>query len=462
MPISDVPLAVADHQARAPGYRLYRDYDRGKHLYPYATPAFKAKFDWLLRQARANKCHMVVRNFADRVSLSAWSGSGAKRADEVAEQIGLRKVLNLATKESWRTGDAYVLAWPGRDGVVKAHYHRADTAGFKLSEDDPDAADWFYKIWVDAAGYGRVSVYYPDRLERYVTRQVIRQQGTTSVVWPEDVSAYQAVTDEDGEVIVYGTQGVPDFGGRIPWIHMPLEPEEQGGHGRSVLTDVVPLQDGLNHTLAALIVGVEQFGAPLRALMNHQPQVLIDPKTGKPTEEVLRFDETRNKIFGVRGPGPFTQLNPPDSTNLLRVLEWFSSEIANEVGIPVSDISPDLGNIPSGTALRVLAAHRTAAVNDYTETITPAVSGLMWLLGVEDAWPTWADPAPTDEKERWEIAVQQQDAGVSFQEAMRGMGKDQADIDRILAEKAAEGANVGRLAVEAFRQGQDPAAILRG
>ncbi|HLR97625.1 MAG TPA: hypothetical protein VK053_24100, partial [Jiangellaceae bacterium] len=79
-----------------------------------------------------------------------------------------------------------------------------------------------------------------------------------------------------------------------------------------------------------------------------------------------------------------------------------------------------------------------------------------------DAWPTWVDPAPTDEKERWEIAVQQQDAGVSFQEAMRGMGKDQADIDRILTEKAGEAANVGRVAVEAFRQGQDPAAALRG
>src|SRR5690625_6216164 len=71
-------------------------YEPIKHLYPYASPAFKAKFDWLLRQARANKCHMVVRNFTDRVRLSAWSGSGAKRADEIAEQVGLdRKSTRL-------------------------------------------------------------------------------------------------------------------------------------------------------------------------------------------------------------------------------------------------------------------------------------------------------------------------------------------------------------------------------
>lgn len=463
MPLSDVPLAVADHTERAGQYVLFRDYYHGRHQHPYATTAFRQKYDWLLKQARANKCHMVVRNFADRVSLSAWSGAGAKRADAVAEQVGLRKVLNLATKEAWRAGDAYVLAWPGKDGTVKAHYHRADAAGFKLSEGDPDAADWFYKIWVASDGVGRVNLYYPDRVERYATRHAIRQQGTTSVMWPQDEQGYAPYdADAEGDTITYGTQGVPSFDGRIPWVHMPLEPEEQGGYGRSVLTDVVPLQDGLNHTLASLIVGVEQFGAPLRYLLNYAPNTYIDPNTGKPTEEALRFDETRNRIFGVKGAGPFGQLDPPDSSNLLAVLEWFSAEIANEVGIPVSDISPDLGNIPSGTALRVLAAARTASVNDFTETITPAVGGLMHLLGVPDTWPTWVDPAPTDEKERWEIAVQQQDAGVSFQEAMRGMGKDEADIDRMIAEKAAEGANVGRVAVEAFRQGQDPAAALRG
>lgn len=463
MPISDVPLAVADHQERADDYVLFRDYYHGKHLHPYATEAFRDKYDWLLHQARANKCHMVVRNFTDRVSLSAWSGAGAKRADAVAETTGLLKVLNLATREAWRAGDAYVLAWPGRDGTVKPHYHRADAAGFKLSDDDPDAADWFYKIWVAAGGHGRVNMYYEDRVERFVTTHPVHTSQTGETAWPVDANGYQPVTnDADGDTITYGTQNVPSFDGRIPWVHLPLEPDEQGGHGRSILTDVVPLQDGLNHTLASMIVGVEQFGEPLRALMNYAPNKWIDPHTGEATEEALRFDQTRNRIFGVKGPGPLTQLDPPDSTNLLKVLEWFSAEIANEVGIPVSDISPDLGNIPSGTALRVLAAARTSSITNYTETITPQVHGLMHVLGVPDAFPTWTDPSPTDEKERWEIAIVQQDAGVSFRESMRAMGKDDADITRMLEESAEDSSIAGQVAMEAFRQGRDPAAVIRG
>jgi hypothetical protein len=461
MPVSDVLLAVDDHTTRAATYALYRDYEAGKHSYPYASPAFERKFRWVLKQARANKCPTVISNFTDRVTLASWSGAGAQRAGELAEQLGLGRVLNLAVKEAWQEGDAYVLGWPGRNGQVKPWYHRADQAGFMPAEDDPDEAEWVYKLWVDRAGFGRVNIYYPDRVERSVTRQVIQHQGVTSVMWPTDEGGYKPYDgDRDGDTITYTSVGLPT--GQAPWVHLPLDPNTQGGHGTSILRDVIPLQDGLNHTLAAMILGVEQYGAPLRALMNYQPNTYIDSATGKPTEEALRFDETRNRIFGVKGEGPLVQLDPPDSSNLIRVLEWFSREIANEVGVPVSDIAPDLGNVPSGTALRVLAARRTAAVVDFTDTITPKVSTLMGLLGVPDAWPTWADPAPTDEAERLESAEARANLGYPLSENLRELGKDTDDIDRILAAAAAEQANIGQFAVEAFRAGQDPARVVRG
>lgn len=459
---TDVLLAVADHTSRADTYALYRDYEAGRHRFPYASEAFREKFRWVLEHARANKCPTVITNFSDRVALTSWAGTDAKTANEIAENTGLRQVINLAVKEAWQEGDAYVLAWPGRDRTIKPWYHRADQAGFMLSEDDPGVADWFYKIWTTREGYGRVNVYYADRVERWVTTQKVHMGGGL-VQWPDREHAfvpYQGREGDGGPVITYASVGMPT--GLVPWVHLPLDPDTQGGHGTSVLRDVVPLQDGMNHALSALVLGVEQYGAPLRALMNYQPNTYIDPNTGKPTEEALRFDETRNRIFGVKGPGPLQQLEAPDSGNLLQVLAWFSAEIANEVGVPVSDIAPDLGNVPSGASLRVLAARRTSAVVDFTDTITPPVSGLMRLLGANDARPEWADPAPMDDTERLQVAQQKVDLGYPLAEVLPSLGEDPDDITRILDGAAQEQASAGRAAVEAYRRGQDAAAALRG
>lgn len=460
MPIADVITAVKDHKARAKTVSLYRDYDKGNHRYPFASDAFKKDYLWVLQNARENMCPAVIRSFTDLVAIQAWAGAGAKDAAKVAEDLRLTRVINLGVREAHRTGDSYVLAWPNSQGVVRPWYHRADQVAYKVSDDDPDEFDWLAKLWVIESGTdigkGRVNVYYADRVERWITQGKVQQDENTAADWPTGDTSYQPFTGEDGgETIRH------EFG-RVPWTHLAFDADTQGGHGRSVLRDVVPLQDGLNKSLADLIVGSESFARPLRALMNYQPEVSIDPNTGKAVQEKLEFDPTKQSILGVRGNGPLTQLDPPDATKLTAVQEAFAQKIARVVGIPPTDILPDLGNVPSGASLRVLAGRRTNAVRDFEQDNTAAIVRLMALLGVEDAVPEWVDPAPMDGTEEIEIAQSKRDLGYPLAEVLPDLGETPPDIQRIVNGATAEEANIGRVAAAAFRAGQDPAATLEG
>lgn len=452
MPVADVLTAVTDHIKRAGRYDLYRDYENGDHKYPYASDAYRKKFGWIVKQARLNACYTVRSNFTDLIQVQAWSGKGAEQAAALADAVDLDMVIDLTIGEAWRCGDAYVLVWPGVDGKPRPWYHRADQAGFLMEPADPTTMRVAWKIWVDTYGYGRVNLYTATEVERWVTVAKVRQTGADGASWDnaENAEAWAP----------YAADGEPEIQahkfGRVPWIHIPFDAETQGGHGRSILRDVIAPQDGLNHTVHALLSNTEWYGKVVAGLLNHQPDTTIDPTTGKVSESRIDLDETRNSIFGFKGAGPLVQLNPPNSQNLIAVKRDWHTDIANTVGVPVSDVVPDLGNIPSGAALRVLAARRTNTVRSFNRSVRGRLGQLMELLGVPDAWPVFVDPAPMDDTERIENATAKRALGYPLEELLPDLGEDPDDVKRILEEIAKEESR----AVAAFRASQrDPGVM---
>ena len=451
MPVADVLEAVQDHIDRAPGYDLYRDYEEGRHKYPYASRGFRENFGWILSQARANACYTVRANFTDLVAIQSWTGKGAEQAQKYADTSDLDMVLDLTINEAWRCGDGYILVWPDEDGNLRPWYHRADQVAFKRDPGNPDRFLWVAKLWIDADDYGRVNVYYEDRVERWESRYKIRTARNGAASWRTDAGGYVLSEDEDGPEVSYSQAGVSG----MPWEHIPFDAQTQGGHGRSILRDVVPMQDGLNHAVHAIIVNTEQYAAPLRALLNYVAVKELDPLTGRQREVEFKVDPTRKSIYAFEGEhGQLVQLDPPDAKNILEVKRDWHADIANTVGVPVSDIVPDLGNIPSGAALRVLAARRTATVRSFNRSIRGRIANVMALLGIADAYPEFVDPAPTDETEQWTLAEARDRLGFPLGENLRAMGWDQDDIDRVLDAQAGEEATIGRVARQAYEQGQ--------
>lgn len=185
----------------------------------------------------------------------------------------------------------------------------------------------------------------------------------------------------------------------------------------------------------------------------------VDPTTGLPAEKPLKIDTTASKLVGVQGPGPVSQLAAPTPDGLIAIKRDGVKSIAQVVGLPETDISPEIGDVPSGAALRILSAKRTAKVRTYTADITPALSDLMALLGFDGVSPTFAYPAPVDPSERYDEALKLLDLGFPFTEILRHLGKSQAEIDRIMEAKAMEGAGLAAFGAQLLAS---PEAMGRG
>lgn len=449
--LTAVTRAVKDRLNRAPEYDKYRDYEEGRHNAPYMTRGFRKRFSWIAK-AHMNMCEMARSSFTDLVQVTGWEGEQAEEATAYAQAIGFDRVFTLAKAESWRAGDSYILVWPDAEGLLRPWYHRADQVFYVPDPETPGRLKTVVKLWVEGK-QARANVYTDTHLYRYISTGDAQHTGQDMVSWEtlDNPSSWAPYSDDEGAVITHGF-------GRAPWVHLPYDAKTEGGHGRSILRDVIPLQDAANHALYSIIVATESVADPVNLLFNYQAQVEIDAN-GIPRKKPLKIDTTASKLIAVEGAGPVSQLSAPQPAGLLDIKRDAAKTIAQVVGLPESDIAPELGNVPSGAALRILASKRTAKVRNYTAAITPALSELMALMGYEGVYPVFTDPAPIDPSERYDEALKLLDLGLPFTEILRHLGKSQAEIDRILEAKASEGAGLAAFGAQLL---SEPGVMGRG
>lgn len=455
MAVEDVIAAVADWKVRSGDISLYTDYYDGKHrIGEYATPAFRRDFLWVLENARENYCKAVVNGFSSKMKITTWESNtedNAKTAAQLVDDTGMQRTMNYTHRETHKTGDAYVLVWNDASGERRAWPKKSGMCVPLIEPGNPDAMRVFATLWINEDGYGRVNLYYGDALERWVTFAKLRQrsmarQSINTTAWPEKKTAWR-LFDGDGDPDTISH----DFG-QVPAVWFPHDADGFGEHGRSVLEDVIPLQDGLNKSVADLIVGGENFAQPLRALMNYRAKKTIDPETGEVTTEKIEANPTVNKLLAIPGNGPLTQLDPPDATKLIAVHEAWANKVTRVTGLPAFYVTQTSGEPPTGVALRVLSTRLTDMTWDTMNDFTPRWSEVQSLLGNTDVRPVWKDPAPTDTSEELDNAEARKRIGWGLLENLKELGYDPDDAERIIKDADQRRADTQR----AFEAGVPP------
>lgn len=443
--------AAAAHSAELEARSMYRDYHEGRHLHPYASDAYRRKFDWTLAASVENLCPAVVAAHTDRLIIESWGDP------ELAEHHGLDRLARLVHDEAHVQGNAYAIVWTDPStGEPRATFQPAEYVQPAVDPERPDRLKALTRFWLDPEGTICAAVYDAHQVTRWHAPSFTRMdigQTTCPRSLPTNTSAWQPREADHAPHVEPHSFGV------TPAVWWKRRAPSQYAPGVSILRDMIRPQDRLNKLNADILAASERTAMPIRYLlsvMEEQLRPRLNPETGKIEQPKSPLDETQNTLLLSSAGGPAGQFPGPDVDRLLKIKNDLEAEIARITGVPMYYLAQTSGDVPSGESLRVVTARLTSAVAAFAADATPAWKGLLELLGATNPTIKWADPQPVSAVERIDIAERKLRIGYSMPDAIAGL--DEADpegiIERAKAAKAAQAESVGR----ALAAGKIPAA----
>ena len=244
---------------------------------------------------------------------------------------------------------------------------------------------------------------------------------------------------------------IPHAFGAVPVIWWKRDAARQDAHGVSILDQIIPIQDELNYHVVTALIASERIALPIRYAIAEQASTLGQ-------NQQVNFDPTRENILALAA-NAVGEFAGPDADKLIALQNAAEQKIARTTGIPPYVFSQQQGDIPSGEALRILNARRTATVQAFEAEATPCWRGQLALLGWEDdVAPVWEDPTPHDDTERLAAARAAKDLGLPAEDWLRIAGYDPHAVDdsgATLADRVRdEAARTAQAAAQAFLDGR--------
>ena len=234
---NDLKLAVATLQAKGLILTPLFDYYVGNQPLKYAADRLRDVFQNAQTRFTENWCAVVVDAVCDRLEINQWAVDAddalSERLNTLWRATGLALDEEAADRAVAITGEAYVLAWPGDDGI-EAFYHDPRVCHVWYEPDNPRRKRLAAKWWRDDAGVWWLNLYYPDLIQHW-------QGGTADIV---QAASFTLASEERNPY------------GAVPVFH--LYRDRHLLHGE--LTNVLPPQDAINKLLADMMIAAE-YGA---------------------------------------------------------------------------------------------------------------------------------------------------------------------------------------------------------
>lgn len=260
--LSFLQWLVTEDQDRQDKIRQYREYYDGAHD-TQLTERQRAYLELKVGQEfNGNYCPIPVDALAEKLTITGvdagnqspvlWDWMTANKID------GIQGIVHTA---ALRDGDSYVMvSWNEEENRPQITFEPAccDGAGVKVhySEENRNEVAFASRRWrasqgTDAGRLRRLNLYYPDRIEKYVSDT----QGEG------DWRLFEAVSDwtaRDGSPL------------GVTAIH--FKNKEQGyTHGDSELSDVIPLQNGFNKSLIDLFAAADSTAFRVLTMIGDNP-----------------------------------------------------------------------------------------------------------------------------------------------------------------------------------------------
>lgn len=442
-------------------YILHRNYYDGLHRLLFADQRFKTTFGDLFEAFADNLCPAVVDAVVDRLVLQGFDGTDGEAVLELfpaqspsGQARRFRRLVSEVHLDAVRLGDEFVMVWPDVAGQPVFWPQLSETIAIEYDTLVPGKIKRAAKVWLPTGTKRwRVNLYYPDRIERFISRELNDR--------PDTSTASNFVEYEDPNPLAPGAV-VANPWGRVPIGHFAHK-APTGGFGQSELSPAVPIQDALNKSVADMLVGSEFTAFPQRYGIGVGK--ILDPTTGR---EVLPFKAGVESLWTIANPNAqFGQFPAADLEKVLAVVNDFRVEMGRTTGTPLHYFQVQGGNPPAGVALDRLESRLVKKVegdqDDFGEAWVDLFDLGLRMAGVPvagDIEPRWDEAAMRDESAELDVAQKKKDLGIPPVQIFMELGYTQEQAEEFAEAQQAAADAAMAASIAAFDRGQGSAPVV--
>jgi len=441
---TNIEKAIENLRLNSGRYAKSERYYRGEHDLAFATEKFQNTFGSLFREFAMNLCPAICDAVKDKLRITEFrieAGNGditsATRTVWQSNRMGTR--AGEIHKEALKNGDAYAIVWPNTDGRVTIYPNKAANITAVFDEESPGKILWAAKYWRTPDKRTRLNLFYPDRIERYISLReseiVLPEAREFMPVGPqaplpashrEELLAGSLRSGGDAPHIIQNPFGI------VPVFHFANN-SDIGTPGQSELKAAIPVQDGLNKSVLDMLVAMEfsayrqRWAAGIEIEYDNEGKALAPFTAGI---DHLWIAQNPNANFG--------DFEAANLDQFLKVKDSFRIDMASVTGTPLHYLMPHMKGFPSGESLKKAETRFIAKVRDRQESFGQTWADLMSFALMLDGkgkgirlLTAWEDPAPMSDREALENIVLKKEIGISVEQALLEAGYGDMDIQRM-------------------------------
>ena len=431
--LADATYALETLAGRQKQFRVYDRYFNGDQDLFFSTDAWQSAFGDMFKRLAYNRCRAVIESYVNRLNVTGWESPNVQEGQQDAlgaaaqviwDRNRMPKRQRELVAESLRAGDSYIIVWPGDDGLARLDINRGHLIQPVYDDEYPERLRYAVKCWCsyhgDYKGQWRVNVYDDEVITRLVSSK-------TSDQFPKDLKGFVEYDEGDGAEIEnpYGAVPVFHFGNNA----------DTGQCGVSELVDVIPLQDGLNKSIADMLIAGEYVAFPQRWVTGIAPTA--NPFTG---DEEEQFKASVDRIWGVMEPDArFGQFTPADMSQYTDSQDSWDLKISRVSQVPVHWLTMS-GDFPSGESLKTAEgpfvsngeSMQTEKGNDYSDALSFALM-IEGAAETDRVQPIWKVFASRSDSEALQQAAMKKSIGIPDDQVWKELGYTEPEIAEFAA-----------------------------
>lgn len=363
-----------------------------------------------------NWCSVVVDSTRDRVNLRLVQVDDAAKGawSEIWESSEIALESDDIHEAALVAGEGYFIVWKEGD-QVNGYHNDPRLVHLFYQRENPRMKKFGAKMWVDDDLKMRMTLYYPDHLEYYVSQNKA-----------EEVQSYQNFK-------VYSKPAENPFG-EVPIFHYRLGRRAP----KSDLKNVIPIQNGINKLLTDMMVTAEYMAFPQRYIIS---QAEVQGKVRNAPNEILDLPAGDGIGQGTEAG----QFETAKLSNYLEGIDNMATAISSITRTPKHYFF-SIGSNLSGESLIAMEGPLNKKAQDRIDRFTPvwkqAANFMLRLAGVKfdpnKTMPIFDKPETVQPRTTAETRQLNVNAGMPLVTILRDEGKSEEYIAQMLKDKKEE------------------------